>query len=66
MDPGYSDEPNNGAYGIATSESTETNADVLVTYKNHWNDFSLAASAGGNLLYSRWSNVSNSSNRDLD
>jgi len=23
MDPGYSDEPNNGAYGIATSESTE-------------------------------------------
>ncbi len=61
IDPGYSQEPNNGAYGIVTSESTETNADVLATYKNHWDDFSLTASAGGNLLYSRWANVSNSS-----
>lgn len=61
MDPGYSGEPNNGAYGIATGESTETNADVLATYKNRWDDFSLTVSAGGNLLYSRWSNVSNSS-----
>lgn len=61
MDPGYSGEPNNGAYGIVTSESTETNADILATYKNRWDDFSLTASAGGNLLYSRWANVSNSS-----
>ncbi|WP_298649435.1 SusC/RagA family TonB-linked outer membrane protein, partial [uncultured Proteiniphilum sp.] len=61
IDPGYSQEPNNGAYGIVTSESTETNADFLATYKNHWDDFSLTASVGGNLLYSRWSNVSNSS-----
>ena len=61
MDPGYSEEPNNGAYGIVTGESTETNVDVLATYKDRWNDFSLTASAGGNLLYSRWSNVSNSS-----
>jgi TonB-linked SusC/RagA family outer membrane protein len=61
MDPGYSGEPNNGAYGIATDESTETNADVLATYKNRWDNLSLTASAGGNLLYSRWSNVSNSS-----
>ncbi|WP_076928260.1 SusC/RagA family TonB-linked outer membrane protein [Proteiniphilum saccharofermentans] len=61
IDPGYSQEPNNGAYGIVTSESTETNADVLATYKNHWDDFSLTASVGGNLLYSRWANVSNSS-----
>ncbi|RNC66529.1 SusC/RagA family TonB-linked outer membrane protein [Proteiniphilum sp. X52] len=61
MDPGYSKEPNNGAYGIVTSESTETNADMLATYKNRWNDFSLTASAGGNLLYSTWASVSNSS-----
>lgn len=61
IDPGYSGEPNNGAYGIVTSESTETNADMLATYKDRWNDFSLTASVGGNLLYSRWANVSNSS-----
>lgn len=60
MDPGYSGEPNNGTYGIVTSESTETNADLLATYKERWDDFSLAASAGGNLLYSRWAHVSNS------
>lgn len=61
IDPGYSGEPNNGAYGIVASESTETNADLLATYKNNWGKFSLTASAGGNLLYSRWSHVSNSS-----
>lgn len=61
IDPGYTGEPNNGAYGIVTGENTETNADILATYKNHWDDFSLTASAGGNLLYSRWANVSNSS-----
>lgn len=61
MDPGYTGEPNNGAYGIVTTESTETNADVLATYKDHWNDFSLTASVGGNLLYARWANISNSS-----
>lgn len=61
IDPGYSGEPNNGAYGIVTSESTETNADMLATYKDRWSDFSLTASVGGNLLYSRWANVSNSS-----
>lgn len=61
IDPGYSGEPNNGAYGISTSDNSETNADLLGIYKNNWNDFSLTASAGGNVLYSRWSNVSNSS-----
>ncbi|MEA4949158.1 MAG: SusC/RagA family TonB-linked outer membrane protein [Petrimonas sp.] len=61
IDPGYSGEPNNGAYGIVTSESSEANADVLATYKNHWDNFSLTTSAGGNLLYSRWSYMSNSS-----
>ncbi len=61
IDPGYSKEPNNGAYGIVTSEGLERNMDVLATYKNNWNDFSLTASAGGNILYSRGSYVSNSS-----
>jgi len=61
IDPGYSKEPNNGAYGIVTSESLERNSDVLATYKNAWNNFSFTASAGGNILYSRGSNVSNSS-----
>lgn len=61
MDPGYSGEPNNGAYGIVTSGAMERNADFLATYKDNWNDFSFTASVGGNLLYSKWSNVSNSS-----
>lgn len=59
MDPGYSDEPNNGAYGIVTSEGMERNADLLATYKDSWADFSLTASLGGNLLYSKWSSISN-------
>lgn len=62
MDPGYSKEPNNGSYGISTSEGVERNSDVLATYKNSWNDFSLTASAGGNILYSRGSSISNYSN----
>ena len=61
IDPGYSGEPNNGAYGIVTGESTETNVDALLSYKNHWSDFSLSSSVGGNVLYANWSNVSNSS-----
>ena len=61
IDPGYSKEPNNGAYGIVTSEGKERNTDFLATYKNTWNDFNLSASAGGNLLYSYGAGVSNSS-----
>lgn len=60
MDPGFSKEPNNGSYGIVTGESIERNMDALLTYKNNWNEFSLSASAGGNILYSRGSSVSNS------
>lgn len=60
MDPGFSDEPNNGTYGISTGESIETNADLLASYKNSWQDFTLNVSAGGNLLYARGSSVSNS------
>jgi len=61
MDPGYSEEPNNGSYGIVTGEGMEQNMDALATYKDNWDDFSLSASVGGNLLYSRGSSISNSS-----
>ena len=61
IDPGYSKEPSNGAYGIVTSDGIERNMDVLATYKNNWKDFSFTASAGGNILYSKNSNISNSS-----
>jgi len=60
MDPGYSKEPNNGSYGISTGEGMEQNLDALATYKDNWDDFSLSASLGGNLLYSRGSSISNS------
>ncbi len=61
IDPGYSDEPNNGAYGIINGEDIETNADFLATYKEDWNDFNMTISAGGNLLYARGSSIRNSS-----
>lgn len=61
IDPGYSKEPNNGAYGIVSSEGMERNMDALATFKDNWNDFSLTASLGGNILYSKGSSISNSS-----
>jgi len=61
IDPGYSKEPNNGAYGILTSEGLERNIDALATYKDNWQGISLTASVGGNILYSRGSSISNSS-----
>ncbi len=61
MDPGFSKEPNNGAYGIVSSEGMERNMDALATFKDTWNDFSLTASVGGNVLYSKGSSISNSS-----
>ncbi len=61
MAPGYTQEPNNGAYGIASGNNLERNMDALATYTNNWNDFSLTASVGGNLLYSKASSISNSS-----
>ncbi len=39
----------------------ERNMDALATYKDNWNDFTLTASVGGNVLYSRGSSISNSS-----
>jgi len=59
--PGYTKEPNNGAYGIATANGLESNMDILGTYKKDWDDFAVSASIGGNLMYQKFSNVSNSS-----
>uniref|UniRef100_UPI00321633ED SusC/RagA family TonB-linked outer membrane protein n=1 Tax=uncultured Draconibacterium sp. TaxID=1573823 RepID=UPI00321633ED len=59
--PGYSQEPNNGAYGIATGNGLERNMDILATYKDNLSDFSYSVSAGGNILYSKASSISNSS-----
>jgi outer membrane receptor protein involved in Fe transport len=61
IDPGYSEEPNNGAYGLVNSKGMERNADILATYNDSWDDFVVTISAGGNLLYSNGSSVSNSS-----
>ncbi|MBW6535221.1 MAG: SusC/RagA family TonB-linked outer membrane protein [Mariniphaga sp.] len=59
--PGYTKEPNNGAYGIVNGNNLERNMDILATYQKQLNDFSVTASAGGNLLYAKSSSVSNSS-----
>ncbi len=61
MAPGYSQEPNNGAYGIASSNRLERNIDVLATYKKDWENFNLSVSAGGNMLYAKNTVISNSS-----
>ncbi|MEN8117923.1 MAG: SusC/RagA family TonB-linked outer membrane protein [Bacteroidota bacterium] len=61
MAPGYTKEPNNGAYGIVNGEGLERNLDMLATYTKEWDNLSLSASAGGNLLYSKGSSISNSS-----
>lgn len=58
--PGYLREPNNGTYGITTSNGLERNADILGTYKNNWEDFTLSASVGGNILYQKGSSITNS------
>ena len=59
--PGYTQEPNNGTYGISNSLGFERNMDVLLTYKKDWESFNLSVSAGGNTLYQRGSGISNSS-----
>jgi len=61
MAPGYSKEPNNGAYGIVDFTRFERNIDVLATYKKDWENFILSVSAGGNLLYAKNTSISNSS-----
>lgn len=58
--PGYSKEPNNGTYGIATSTGLERNIDFLATYSKDWNFITLSASGGGNMLYSKGAGTSTS------
>ena len=59
--PGYTQEPNNGAYGIVTSTGSERNFDVLATYTKDLQDFTLTTSVGGNTLKRTRSFISNSS-----
>ena len=59
--PGYTREPNNGAYGIRNANTFESNMEILGTYKKDWDAFSVSASVGGNLMYQKWSSISNSS-----
>lgn len=63
--PGYTDEPNNGAYGISDSKSYQRNTDFLATYAKQVNDFSLSFSVGGNSLYTMGQGISNSSTAGL-
>ncbi|RLD32229.1 MAG: SusC/RagA family TonB-linked outer membrane protein, partial [Bacteroidetes bacterium] len=60
MAPGYSKEPNNGTYGIVTSNGQESNTDILGTYSKDMEDFTLSISAGGNIMYQKGSSISNS------
>jgi len=57
---GYSNEPNNGSYGIWNSSSMERNIDFLGTYAKDWNMVTLSASAGANFLYSKAASASTS------
>ncbi len=61
MAPGYTKEPNNGAYGIVNYTRLERNIDLLATYQKDWEDFTLSVSAGGNLLYANNTGISTSS-----
>ena len=61
MAPGYTKEPNNGAYGIQDLTSYERNVDVLATFADNLEDFSFSLSGGGNALYKKGSSISNSS-----
>ncbi len=59
--PGYTREPNNGAYGIVTSNGLERNIDILATYKQDWDNFNMSISGGANTMYQRSASISNSS-----
>ncbi len=61
LSPGYTKEPNNGAYGIASSTGMERNIDALMTFHKDWDKFTLSTSVGGNLLYSEGASESTSS-----
>lgn len=59
--PGYTREPNNGAYGIVTDNGLERNIDILATYKQDWDNFNMSISGGANTMYQSSASISNSS-----
>ena len=61
ISPGYTKEPNNGAYGIQNIISYERNVDFFGTYAKQLSNFNLSLSVGGNSLYKKGSSISNSS-----
>ena len=63
--PGYTGEPNNGAYGISNAKNYQSNTDFLATYKKDLKSFSLSVSVGGNALYMKSQGMSNSSTAGL-
>lgn len=52
----------NGIFGLDNIYRYERNTDFLLTYKNTFNDFSLHASAGGNLMYQNGTDLAVSTN----
>ncbi len=56
----YTGEPR-GAYGIVNLKRYERNADFLATYKKDLSSFSLTTSVGGNVRFSKTSDVSSQS-----
>lgn len=58
----YSRNPN-GVYGLEDISHFERNTDVLATYNKKFSDFDLNVSAGGNIMYQKYSDFSNSTNQ---
>ncbi|HMI05639.1 MAG TPA: SusC/RagA family TonB-linked outer membrane protein [Pedobacter sp.] len=58
---GYSGEPNNGAYGLGNITNYERNTDFLIKWNDRVGDFAYTLSAGGNEMYTKGTNISNSS-----
>ena len=56
--PSYTREAN-GTYGLINLDRSEKNTDFLATYTTDVQDFSISASAGGNLLKQKTSNIRN-------
>ena len=52
----------NGVYGLSKFNNLERNTDVLLTYKNRFGEFDLNTSAGGNIMYQKYSSLSTSTN----
>jgi TonB-linked SusC/RagA family outer membrane protein len=61
MAPGYTREPNNGAYGISSNTGLERNIDFLATYRKDFGKLDFSVSGGGNLMYQKDLVISNSS-----